>query len=336
MLQALPPVFAGLDPADIAEASALLQPLALEAGDVIMEQGEEDTTLAFITSGAASITVGDVRVGGAGARDVVGLIELFTGLPRVATITASGPIQLLVLAPEAWTQLCERGHPAVYNIERAAIRRLGERLRYFNQGIAERTAGEALELHPKSGLFARITKSLRGTSAPDVDPASVLQRSSLYSWADGAVLQRIGECFGAERFEKEHILCRQGEDSDRMWVVAEGHVDVVVMTAPDRAEKLATLGPGEAFGDAAMPTGTARSASCVTHEDGVALVMERDKYLELFAVDDEVGSVFRQGMVRNLVQQILAAQRRFVELVGQEQGQEDMIRGTPVSAVWRD
>jgi CRP-like cAMP-binding protein len=311
--------------------------MALEAGDVIMEQGEADTTIAFITSGAVSVQVGDVRVGGAGGRDVIGLMELFTGMPRVATVTANGPIHLLVLAPEAWMQLCERGHPAVYNIERAAIRRMGERLRYFNQGIAELSPGQELKLHPKGpGLFARITQSLRGKSAPDIDPASVLQQSSLFSWADGSVLQRIGECFTAERFEKEHVLCRQGEDSDRMWIVAEGHVDVVLMTGPERAERIATLEPGEAFGDATMPMGAARTASCVSHEDGIALVLERDKYLELFSVDDEVGSVFRQGMVRNLVKQVLAAQERFIQLAGVADAQEDMIRGTPVSTVWRD
>jgi CRP-like cAMP-binding protein len=314
----------------------LLQPLSLTAGDVIMEQGEEDTTLAFITSGAASVQVGDVRIGGAGARDVLGLVELFTGMPRVASVVASGPVQLLVLAPEAWMQLCERGHPAVYNIERAAIRRLGDRLRWFNQGIAERSRGEELKLHPSKGLFARISKSLRGKAAPDVDAAAVLQQSSLFSWAPGPVLQQISESFTAERFDAEHILCRQDEDADRMWIVAEGHVDVVLLTGADRAEKLATLGAGEAFGDATMAMGTARSASCVSHEEGIALVLERDRYLELFAVDDEAGSVFRQGMVRNLVRQLLAAQGRFVELAGAEVVQEDMIRGTPISTVWRD
>ncbi len=336
MLQALPPVFAGLEPDDVSVASNMLQPLTLNAGDVIMERGEEDTTVAFITSGAASIQVGDVRVGGAGARDVLGLVELFTGIPRVASVVASGPLQLLVLAPEAWMDLCENGHPVVYNIERAAIRRLSDRLRQYNQGIAERSRGEELKLHPKSGLFARISKSLRGKAAPDVDAADVLQRSNLFSWAPGTILAEIGQSFTAERFDAEHILCRQDEDAERMWIVADGHVDVVLLTGQDRAEKLATLGPGEAFGDATMAMGTARTATCVTHEEGVALVLEREKYLELFSVDDQAGSVFRQGMVRNLVRQLLAAQERFVQLVAVDEHQEDMIRGTPISSVWRD
>jgi len=337
MLQALPPVFAGLDPDDVAVAASLLQSLALTAGDVIMEQGEEDTTLAFITTGAASVQVGDVRIGGAGARDVLGLAELFTGIPRVATVVASGPVQLTVLAPEAWMELCEAGNPAVYNIERAAIRRLGERLRWFNQGIAERSRGEELKLHPSRGLFARISKSLRGKAAPDVDAATVLQQSSLFSWADGTVLQQIGESFTAERFEAEHILCRQDEAADRMWIVAEGHVDIVLLTGPDRAEKLGSVGPGEAFGDATMAMGTSRTASCVSHQEGIALVLERDKYLELFAVDDQAGSVFRQGMVRNLVRQMLAAQKRFIELADVDADQQEaMIHGTPISTVWRD
>ena len=337
MLQALPPVFAGLSPEDVTEASGLLQPMQLEAGDIIMEQGEDDSTIAFMMSGSASLMVGDIRIGGAGARDVLGLVELYTGRPRSATVVASGPVQLLVLSPDGYAQLCESGNPAVHNLERAAIRRMGERLRWFNDGIAERTKGEELKLKPKVGLFAKLSNALRGRQRPDVDAATVLSNSELFSWADGAVVQQIGEMFDAESFDAEQMLCRQGDTAERMWVVAEGEVDVVILIGADRAERIATLKPGQAFGDATLALGTARTASCVSHEPVVCLTLSREKYLEMYGVDDLVGSTFRQGMARNLVSQLLAAQERYVTLaVNSPEHQEEQIRGTPVSSVWRD
>ncbi len=337
MLQALPPVFAGLEPDDVQEANGLLQSMHLDAGDVIMEQGEEDTTLAFIMQGVVSIMDGDHRVGGAGARDVLGLPELFTGRARLATVVAGGPVELLVLAPESYALLCERGNPAVYNLERAALRKMGERLRYFNEGLAELTKGTEFALKPSKGLFHRLSKSLLGGKSPSIDPTAVLAQSPLFSWVDGAILQSIGECFQVESFEAEHVLCRQGEPAERMWVLAEGAVDVVVMVGEDRAETLATLSPGQAFGDASMALGTPRSASCVCHRDVTTLVLGRDKYLELYAVDDPIGSAFRQAMCRNLVDQLVVAQQRFTALSRQASGgEEDMIRGTPISTVWRD
>jgi len=337
MLQALPPVFAGLSPEDVQEASALLQPMTLDAGEVVMEQGEQDTTLAFITQGVASIMSGDVRIGGAGARDVLGLPELYSGQPRLASVVASGPLQLLVLAPENYDRLCQSGNPAVFNLERAALKKLSERLRFYSEGISELSKGQPLELHPKTGFFHRISQSLRGTRVPDVDAASVLSKSTLYSWADGSVVQQIGEMFRVERFEAEHVLCRQGENAERMWILVDGKVEVVVMVSSERAEALATLQPGQAFGDAAMALGTPRSASCVCHEEVTALVLDREKYLELYAVDDPVGSTFRVGMCRNLVSQLAAAQGRYVELVQmRDRGEEQVLRGTPISSVWRD
>jgi len=337
MLQALPPVFAGLSHEDVTEASGLLQLVQLEAGEIIIEKGEVDTTIAFIMSGTASLMDEKVRVGGAGSRDVLGLVELFTGMPRVATVVASGPVTLLVLSPDGYAQLCERGNPAIYNIERAAIRRLSERLRWFNEGIAERTKGEALNLKPKTGLFARLTNVFRGSAAPDVDPTTVLKQSELFEWADGAIVQQIGELFGAESFDAEQVLCRQGDPAERMWVVARGSVDVVILIGADRADRIATLRPGQAFGDATLALGTARTASCVTHEDVVCLTLDREKYLELYGVDDVVGSTFRQGMARNLVNQLLAAQARYVSLAADDvDPREEELRGTPVSSVWRD
>lgn len=338
MLGALPPSFAGLEPDDSQEAASYLQPLSLEAGELIMEQGETDYTLVFISQGSVQLMDGDTRVGGATTRDMLGEVELFGQIPRVCSVVASGPVHLLVLAYEHYLELCERGNPVVYNLERFAHRRLADRLKWLNEGIAERAGGTAFELHPRGkGLLGRLGSLLGGSRPPAIDAAAVLAASPLFSWADGALLQQLAEHFTVERFEPETLLCKQGEVGDRMHVIAEGHVDVCVMTGRSTAETVVRLGPGDAFGDATLPSNGPRSASCVCHEEVVTLTMTREKVGALFAADDPLGSVFRQALLKNLIRQMLATQPRYVALEhGQAARVEDTIRGTPVSTVWRD
>ncbi len=333
MLGALPPVFAGLEPDDAQEAAGYLQPLTLEAGEIVMEQGEEDFTLAFIAQGAVQLLDGEVRIGGAGARDLLGEIELFGQIPRVATAVASGPVSLQLLAYEHYLELCERGNPAVYNLERYAHRRMTERMRWLSEGIAERTRGAPFELRPKKGLFSRFFRK----TAPPLDVATELLRSPLFSWADPALVAQIAQDFGVEKLDAEQALCKQGEVGDRMYVLVEGKVDIVVMIGQTHGEVVATLGAGAAFGEASLALNTPRNASVVCHEDVVLLTLTREKYGELYAVDDPLGSTFRQAMLRNLISQLMATQQRYVELEAKQAAKvEETLRGTPVSTVWRD
>jgi len=337
MLGALPTVFAGLEPDDSLEAAGFLQRVQLEPGEIIMGQGDEDLTMAFIQQGAVQLLDGDVRIGGAGAREMLGELELFGQIPRLATAQASGPVSVQVLAYEHYLELCERGNHAVFNLERQAHRRVSERVRYLNTGIAERSPGEPIDLRPRgTGLLSRLFRSRR--TAPPVDVGAELARSELFNWAERAQVDAFAEDFNVEKFDAEQFLCQQGEDGDKMFIIVEGSVDVVVMVGKDRAERLTTLGAGHAFGDASMAQHTPRSASCVCHEDVLALTLARDRFDALFAVNDPIGSTFRQGVLRNMIAQVVAAQQRFVQLDGGSSGHraEETFRGTPVSTVWRD
>jgi len=335
-LGALPPAFAGLADDDSQEAASHLEPFGLEAGEPLMQQGEEDYTLAFLISGSVSFADGGVRIGGAAARDMIGEVELFGQMPRTATVLASIPTHLLVLGYEGWVELCERGNPAVYNIERFAHRRISERLRSLSEGIAERTTGTPIPSPPRGGLMGRLSTMFSGRGASSGTGAS-LARSPLFSWADPNLIEQIAQPFKAERFPARSEICRQGELPEKLFFLVDGEVDVVVSTGPTTAEPIASLSPGAIFGDGTIGHYAPRSSSCIARSDVQALSLNRQNYGVLFGANDPVGSVFRQGLLKNLIAQLLAAQGRFVELEGALAGRgEQTLRGTPVSSVWRD
>lgn len=336
-LGALPPAFAGLEPDDSQEAAAYLQPFALESGDLLMQQGEEDFTLAFVVQGSVSFMDGETRVGGGTSRDMIGEVELFGQMARTTTVVAATPTHLLVLAYEHWLELCERGSPAVYNIERASHRRIAERMRYLAEGITERSdRSQSAPGAARRGLMGRLS-SLLGGRAPSVDTNSVLHHSPLFNWAEPDILQQIAGSFGVERLSSGTVVCKQGEVGDKGYIIVDGQVDVVVGVGAGSAETIAQLGPGHAFGDATLAQNAPRYANCVCQSDVIALTIARDKYGELFSANDPAGSVFRQSMTKSLILQLLSAQQRFVELDRRTNAKaEEAMRGSPVSTVWRD
>jgi CRP-like cAMP-binding protein len=336
-LGALPPAFAGLDLADSQEAAAYLQPFALESGDLLMQQGEDDYTLAFIVQGGVQFVDGRTRIGGATAREMIGELELFGQVPRSVSVEATAPTHLLVLAYEHWLELCERGNPAVFNIERFSYRRMGERLRWLSEGIVERsTGGEPPPPSAKGGLMGALSGLFAG-GTPRLSPGEVLARSPMFDWADRTILEDIGRSFGVERFAARTPLCLQGQVGNKAYLLVEGEVDAMVTVNRSAVERLATLGPGQALGDTTMASNAPRALTCVCNTDVVALTIDRDSFGALFSADDPAGSVFRQSMLRNLVLQLLAVQQRFVELERVVAARSEAeLRGSPASVVWRD
>ncbi len=317
MFQAMPAVFAGLEPQDSHDAAQLLQEVQVPVGELIMVEGENDQTLAFIATGSVEVWMGETRVGLAGARDMIGEMELFYPMPRACSVTAAHDTALQIFTPEAYNELCNRGNPIVYNIERFAIKRLSERLDALNREIAQRSEGGALLQFDRSepGLLARLFRK-RAERPPEIDPVAVLKGSEMFDWADEHLVSAIADQFEVVTFDKDHIICEQGEDGDEMWVIGHGEVEIVLVTDEDEetGEIVGRLGPGHAFGDASIAMRGERTATCVARTPVAALSLDREKYLELHGMNDVVGSTFRQGMIRNLVVQLLATTRRYVAL----------------------
>jgi len=302
-----------------------------------MAEGDDDYTLAFIESGAAQLTVGGIHVGSVGAQQMLGDLELFGVMSRVATATASGELQLSVLEHQDYIELCNRGNPAVFNLERYAIRRISERTRWLDEGITDRSLGVKYTLpdvKAKQGLFSGLFGG--GRREPEVDVMSILRSSPLFDWADPAVVAVLAREFVAESYRPGEVICRQGEVPEAMFVLAEGRADVLLQTSSRTAEMIATLSAGQACGESGMLHSTPRSSTTVARDDVVALRLERSAFDQLVAIDDALGSTFRQGLLHNMIALLLATQRRFIEVEHVGQPIDETFRGSPVSTVWRD
>ena len=78
--------------------------------------------------------------------------------------------------------------------------------------------------------------------------------------------------FGRE-FSKGTVLFREGEPGKEMYVVQSGKVSIT-KTVRDTEKVLATLGPGEFFGEMSILNNKPRSAGAVMADDGKLLVID--------------------------------------------------------------
>src|SRR4029079_15444150 len=75
----------------------LAEPATFAAGDTLTREGDPGDSFIVLTSGTADVRQGDRSIRTLGAGDFLGEISLIVGGPRTATVTATTPIDALVI-----------------------------------------------------------------------------------------------------------------------------------------------------------------------------------------------------------------------------------------------
>jgi CRP/FNR family transcriptional regulator, cyclic AMP receptor protein len=113
-------IFAGFDRDVLDKIAAMGEPVEVEPGAVITEQGEVGREAFLVTSGEVQVVVNGHPIATAGRGSVLGEMALLDLRPRSATLIALTPVELLSydarkfrkilqdLSPEARAQLEER------------------------------------------------------------------------------------------------------------------------------------------------------------------------------------------------------------------------------------
>lgn len=104
-------VFAGCPVEDLDRLAALLKPLSVPAGEVLMRQGEKAVSFLLIHSGRAQVRhVGEDGISivdEASAGVLVGELALLRDMPRAATVTATEPLTGFLGCQDAFAVMAE-------------------------------------------------------------------------------------------------------------------------------------------------------------------------------------------------------------------------------------
>lgn len=100
-------LFAGLDRRQLATIASLTTEVSVPAGSVLCRRGERGREAFVLVEGTVAVSVDDQAVAVLGPGAVFGEMSLIDGKPRVATVTATSPVSVLVLSPLELASLLE-------------------------------------------------------------------------------------------------------------------------------------------------------------------------------------------------------------------------------------
>jgi CRP/FNR family cyclic AMP-dependent transcriptional regulator len=102
-----------------------------------------------------------------------------------------------------------------------------------------------------------------------------LRSVPLFAGLDSPDLQRLGRILVPRQYEANDVIIREGEEAVGFFVVSSGKVRVVKDLGGSKEQILATLTPGEFFGETALLDGYPRTASVQALEKTECLAMTR-------------------------------------------------------------
>jgi CRP-like cAMP-binding protein len=106
-------LFSGCSDAELGYIASLVTPRSVEADTAIVREGEPGDDFFVIVSGSATPTVDGDPVGELTPGSFFGEMALLDGAERLATVTSTTPMELLVLNREDFNTMLEAAMPTV-------------------------------------------------------------------------------------------------------------------------------------------------------------------------------------------------------------------------------
>lgn len=118
-------------------------------------------------------------------------------------------------------------------------------------------------------------------------------------------LDRLGELLTKREFAAGDTICREGEDGNRMWLLAKGSVSVRLISADGRMNlRIASLSRGTTIGEMALIEEARRSATIVADEHVVCYELLRDGYTRLLSEHPVIATKLLTNLSRELARRL--------------------------------
>jgi CRP/FNR family transcriptional regulator, cyclic AMP receptor protein len=137
-------------------------------------------------------------------------------------------------------------------------------------------------------------------SSGDVSAVELLTSVPLFSGLEADELERFSHVAVPRTFPAGTRVFHEGDNSDACYIVKSGTFRVTREHSDGRAITLATLEPGEIFGELAMLDGDKRSASAEALSDGELLALPAGDVRALLSRHPEIALKLVAGLVRRL------------------------------------
>ena len=142
---------------------------------------------------------------------------------------------------------------------------------------------------------------MTGPSSSTAFAMEALGRSALFARVTPEALEACAASLRVRRYRRGETIFHQGDPGDSLYIIESGSVKIVLPSPEGEDEAIiATLGPGDFFGELALLDGAERSATAIAHEATTALVLRRDAFGQLIDTVPALRHELLAGLVAEL------------------------------------
>ncbi len=131
-------------------------------------------------------------------------------------------------------------------------------------------------------------------------PLEVLKKVPLFASLPEGELAVFAELVREKSYPKGSVILFEDDQGDSLYLVAAGHVKVVLIGEDGREVILSVLGEGSFFGEMALIDDEPRSAHVIAMEDANLLVLRREDFQARLRASPEVAIALLREMSRRL------------------------------------
>jgi len=182
---------------------------------------------------------------------------------------------------------------------------------FVNNGGAWSRAVDVPELQ----MFFRRKSATSGraggaTLAADVVDSRQLRRIRMLATLTEEQLERFATFVDVQTIAPFSVVVKQGEPGDAMYFILDGELRVR-MTVAGKETILATLGPGEMFGDIALFDRGPRSADVVANTESLVVRFSAEAFDRLAAAAPDLATPLLRAIGKTLTARIRADNKRY-------------------------
>jgi CRP/FNR family transcriptional regulator, cyclic AMP receptor protein len=127
-----------------------------------------------------------------------------------------------------------------------------------------------------------------------------LRQCALFEHVDEDALRVVARQLRRRRFRRGEVIFHQGDPGDSLHVVMSGAVKIVLPSAEGEEAIIATLRPGDFFGELALLDGAPRSATAVALEPSENMALPRSTFREILDHDPGLRDALLAGLAHEL------------------------------------
>lgn len=132
------------------------------------------------------------------------------------------------------------------------------------------------------------------------DILNIFKKTKLFKDLSAEQLERLVECSTVSEFPKNSVVIKQGDDTDSMYVIIGGIVDMYLENDLGKKIIINTLKPSDVFGEIESLTNTSRQVSIITKSKCIFAVISRQTFMETVLAEISVN----QSVIELLVKRI--------------------------------